>query len=47
MKKADYEFHKDRKRQIELKERQTEPGLVFYRESANSPIHFPKRKKKK
>lgn len=46
-KKADHIFHKDRKQQIEAKERPTQPGLFFFKEAANSPIHFPKRKKKK
>ena len=47
MKKADYEFHKDRKRLIELNERQTDPGIFFFKQATNQPIHFPKRKKKK
>ena len=46
-KKADHVFHKHRKQEIESKERQTQPSSTwFFTKAANSPIHFPKRKKK-
>ncbi len=46
-KKADHVFHKERKQQIELRNRPTEPNIFYWKQATNQPIYFPKRKKKK